>query len=167
MKNIFSEIEGGLSSDEIAGIERDAGYIFPDDFKMYLSNINGGWVKHPSIFPLSGGGETGVRVLYGYNCSPGKDIRKHQANMYYVPRCLLPIGDDLGGNDLFVLDLRSEALGHVYIRSITEPPTSNPFLPASLFDDSDEAELYHNVAPTFSQFLGLVAARPDATGKRL
>ncbi|WP_135212626.1 SMI1/KNR4 family protein [Vitreimonas flagellata] len=159
MKELFADAERGLADARIDESEREQGSSFPEDFKQYLREINGGWLRDSADFQFGEGHVTAARCLLGFNPSSKRDIGKKQANMDYVPPQLLPIGEDLGGADVFVLDLRPETLGRVYIRAINVPPNPKPFLPASLFVEPDEEALYHHVADSFSEFIDMIAGR--------
>jgi len=158
MKELFEDTELGLSAEQIGDFERDRGSSFPEDFKIYLKEINGGWLNDSADFQFGDGHITGARNLFGFNGSEDRDITT-ESKRDSLPRCLLPIGDDLGGADLFVLDLRPEMIGKVYIRAINVPPNRKPFLPASLFVERDEERLYHRVADSFSEFIDMIAGR--------
>lgn len=158
MRELFEDTEQGLSADEISEFERKRGNAFPDDFRAYLHEINGGWLNDSADFNFGDGHTTGARNLFGFNGSSDRDITT-ESKRDGLPRCFLPIGDDLGGADLFVLDLRTETLGKIYIRAINVPPNPKPFLPARLFPDSDDLELYHHVADSFSEFLSMITGR--------
>jgi hypothetical protein len=158
MRELFEDTEQGLSAEEIAEFERERGSAFPEDFKAYLKEINGGWLNDSADFNFGDGHITGARNLFGFNGSSDRDIAT-ESKRDGLPQCLLPIGDDLGGADLFVLDLRPETFGRVYVRAINVPPNPKPFLPASLFVEPDEEELYHHVADSFSDFIDMIAGR--------
>lgn len=157
MRYLFAEVEIGLSPDRIEELEGERGMKLPADFRTFLQEVNGGWLRRSAEFDFGEGHVTAVRSLFGFNGNPCRDVPTIEGYRDSLPPCLLPIGDDVGGADLFVLDLRPESLGRVYIRAINVPPNLKPFLPASLFLDSDDLELYHHVADSFSEFIDLIA----------
>lgn len=156
MRELFEDTEVGLSDEQIGEFERERGSSFPEDFKAYLKEINGGWLNDSADFQFGDGHITAARNLFGFNGSSDRDITT-ESKRDGLPRSLLPIGDDLGGADLFVLDLRPETHGRVYVRAINVSPNPKPFLPASLFIEPDEEELYHHVADSFSEFIDMIA----------
>lgn len=160
MKELFSDTEAGLTDEQIASYERSSGCKFPDDFKLYLREINGGWLTDSADFNFGSGHATGARSLFGFNGASDRDIQTESRERGYLPNWLLPIGDDLGGADLFVMDLRPERAGRIYIRAINAPPNEdNPILSPYLFGDPDQADLYHHVADSFSEFVDMIAGR--------
>lgn len=159
MKEMFSETGHGLSNVQIQRIEQSRGVIFPEDFKEYLREVNGGWLIESSDFIFGEGHVTAVRMLFGFDEDPDWNIDRIQEGADYIPNCLLPIGDD--GASLFILDLRVEMRGRVYIRSVNALPNEiNPIIdPKIFYNDPDQAALYHHVADNFTRFVDLIVGK--------
>jgi len=162
---------------QISEAEAQIGYKFPPDFRQYLNTHNGGRLneefeknfiirrsnREDCLFPI-----TNLEGL-GYDY----DILERTIGIYREePNWLVPIGS-VHGSCKFLIDLRPEKVGMIYLNVNDAPENpSPPFSPSEFidpdedFDDEEELQdeiehlqqfmpYYWYVAESYSDFLKL------------
>lgn len=97
---------------DIVAFEKELSSYLPEDYRCFLANCNGGEVHHTHVDPDSG---ADLRSLFGLNATfLSNDLREnYEITSEWIPRQLLPIGDDSSGKK-FCLDISNDAMGHVF-----------------------------------------------------
>ena len=125
---------GPLDTERLRAIEAKLGVTLPDDYRAFLHEHNGG-SPEPSDFVISDDeGEDTVSVLYGLHRDANYSLEGNlAAYKTHIPRSMIPIGEDPGGNQL-CLGLVGAERGRVY------------------FWDHETLNI-NEIAPSFSAFL--------------
>lgn len=134
----FSELGPHISSDDIASVEIKYGHKFPDDYRNFLLNYNGGIPSNDEVeiesFPE---GSTDIQVFFGLNRY--EETENIQWGLSLVEESckgkqLLPIACDSGGG-LFCLKWINDSYDIVFL------------------DVSGGRATLYEVASSFSNFL--------------
>ena len=166
---------------DLAEFETSWGCVLPIDYRNFLKTTNGGKVEyHPTYFkPFFQNHMCQISEFYGLGSTESPlerrgefgtskyDFRRVWDYRVDLPRWLLVIGTENGSSRLFVMDLRPEKLGTIYLNDLDYPPNPNPpFEPEEFNDDEDEDDIeyirmryrewvsaYYYIAPSFSALL--------------
>jgi hypothetical protein len=145
---------GKTSVTEIAKFEREISAQLPTDYREFLLKHNGGSPK-PNSFKIADGSTSCVNWLFGLgSVSNDHSIRKELINYHdRIPKELLPIGDDPGGN-VICLSIRGKTMGHVFFWDHEEEADEDPTW-----------ENVHLIANSFNEFLNILYeyVNPDET----
>jgi hypothetical protein len=114
----MTEIEnvyGQVSPEQIAELEARRGVVLPEEYKQLLLRSNGGKPR-PDTFDVPGwhGKASVVTRLYGIHSGKHGNLEK-MIDLYEdrLPKDLLPIGGDPGGN-LILLGVAGEHMGKIF-----------------------------------------------------
>lgn len=112
---------------KIAAFEKELSINLPEDYRNFLANYNGGEVHHTYVAPDSG---ADLRSLFGIDATfLNNDLSQNRKFTHgWVPRQLLPIGDDCGGKK-FCLDITNDSRGYIFYCD-WEPEATKDRLPA-------------------------------------
>jgi cell wall assembly regulator SMI1 len=147
MKNviIYDSFLPSLREEDLTAVERQLGITLPSDYRRFLLTHNGGHPE-PDTFPLSSFTEGDFGVLnrfLGIREGEYDDLVNYYTKVFRdrVPRNLLPIANDPGGN-LICLSVSGPDRGKVYWwfheeeADEGEPPTyRNIYFVADSFND--------------------------------
>jgi cell wall assembly regulator SMI1 len=153
-----------LSKADIARVEANLGRRFPDDYRRFLLEFNGGRPDvENSAFPFRTGGGSVLHTLYGIkpalkaNDLERTTLGEWDMEDYAMPRTLIPIGYDVFGNTL-CLGVAGEELNKVYFRDMERLPEKPPTKPWAMMKG------YFKLADSFAEFLSLLGpVDEDAT----
>lgn len=152
---IFLNTNNPILIDELNIQEKKLGFIFPEDYKDFLLNYNGGKPeKNACIFPNGDAGYgTLVDCLFGF-CDDEyiSVVENYFDYKNRIPSNTFPIGEDPGGN-LLLISIRGDDYGSIYFWDHNleagmgeEPDYSNMTFVAHSFDEfinnlKDESEI--------------------------
>lgn len=110
MKEMYPKI-----SDPIKIFEDFLGKELPRDYRLFLEQTNGGIpFRKYFLFKDSDNDGTIVNILFGITDNDYNSLIKHY-NEYknIVPSCMIPIGNDQGGN-MILLSIGGNSYGSIY-----------------------------------------------------
>ena len=130
---------GPLDQQRLRSLEAKLGVQLPDDYRAVLHEHNGG-SPEPGDFVISEDeGEDTVNIFYGLHSDANYALEGNlAAYKLHIPRSMMPIGEDPGGNQLCI-GLSGAERGRVYfwdhetLNVIEVAPSFSAFLD-SLFD---------------------------------
>lgn len=96
---------------KLRAIESATGAALPSDYKAFLAIYGGCGFNVECKFPTEGGG-----VYLGYFLSADEILESLQYVDDYLPRQVIPIHDDGGGN-ILCISTRDDSYGYVYFRN--------------------------------------------------
>ena len=159
------------SLEELALFERDRGIELPISYKEYLRLEGGGFVQDNSGYFADGlGREWLFETVCGYDTRPHSSARydsiynrgirnlRLETARPFVRFAYEPNGDP------YVMDLRPQGGGRIWLVAHDTPPNDPPLLPVEdWWEDYEllEARLFHPVAPSFEAFLAMHAPMPE------
>jgi cell wall assembly regulator SMI1 len=109
------------SEAQVAALEKRIGVEFPDDYRRYLLEFNGGWFSEPSIDPVGEGCPQGaLRFMSGIDASHDQAelASPHKLSLFddNTPPKILPIGGTPMGS-LIILDTApGDGRGEIYYK---------------------------------------------------
>jgi hypothetical protein len=151
-----------LSEADIEQAEANLGVRFPDDYRRFLLELNGGRPEREySAFPFRTGGGSVVHTFVGIkpalksNDLERTTLDEWDTEDYPMPRTLIVIGDDVYG-DILCLGVAGEELNKVYFRDMDRLPENPPTKPWAMMKG------YFKVADSFAEFLSLLGPVDDS-----
>ncbi|WP_141732404.1 SMI1/KNR4 family protein [Oligoflexus tunisiensis] len=119
LKNKLSKEWGSCTPQELESFERNIGFRFPDDYRAFILESNGGTLDSAMVFKCDNKGrmiEEGIETFYGLGAPNWADIQRayqtYHINQRRMPDYLIAIGSDAGGNQIAML-LNNLAFGYV------------------------------------------------------
>jgi hypothetical protein len=105
---------------EVASLERHIGVAFPEDFRRYVLEFNGGYFDEPEIGPVSADcPKDTLNCLYGINASrPFAELGSPATLALFDendPPKILPVGST-GMGGLIILVTESEGCGEIFLK---------------------------------------------------
>ena len=136
------------SESEINLIESAIEQALPPDYRSFLSTYGACAFEVECKIPTDGGG-----TYPGYFLSANEVVQSLEYIDDYLPRQVIPINDDGGGNSICI-SARDDAYGNVYFRAHTIGWDDET-------DDEDGAKLdaMFKLASSFAEFI--LALQPD------
>ena len=149
---------------DLSAFEKNRRISLPASYREFLLEGNGGYGPEPSFLDIPNWTRTSLQTIFGLTGIEAKSIHRTELGNFSpeIERQFLQIALDPGG-EVFVLDLRPTTYGRVYVRAHDSPPNRPPIIDDTGFSewDYEEAELYHHVASSFEEFLGMLRAEPE------
>lgn len=119
LKDKLTKEWGSCTHQDLESFERKIGFRFPDDYRAFILDSNGGTLDSAMIFKCSNQGkmiEEGIETFYGFGAPSWADIQRayqtYHINQRRMPDYLVSIGRDAGGNQIAIL-LNNLAFGYV------------------------------------------------------
>lgn len=136
-----------IGKSEILSLEKHLGVSFPDDYRTFLLQYNGG---RPALYVMDGPfGKLGVNNLYGIGKIKGRvyDIAECFEDLdYRLPKGFIPIGDNAGGDQLLIATDGAGVSGVFLFDHENEPADAN--IPWENFPN------LYKLSDSFNEFLG-------------
>lgn len=131
IKRIFESI----TEEEILSLEKKLKSRLPQDYRDFLLAYNGG-SPNPNVFFISPKQqESNLSILFGITSKKAYDLWTNALDAYEdMDRTLLPIGEDPGGNQIY-MSLHPDTYGCIYFRDHELPAPDSLFPIAASFTE--------------------------------
>ena len=149
----------------VSEFESIRGIRLPEDYKEFLLTFNGGYVDRVNdYFEVGSWNAFCVDELLGLTEDPETSISTRRFSNFfeYIDARLLEFGYASG--EILYLDLReTAAYGKIYIRAHDSAPNDPILIDDEGFtpEDYEEAQLFHPVADSFSEFVAMLGPEPE------
>lgn len=168
MKILWDMQNPPIQLEDLSRLEIERGVEIPKSYREFISQNRGGYsAGGDDVLFAPSWNETPVSIWYGTEGSTyGGTFFKWDLGNFSpeVAKKFLQFAEDPGGQ-IFVIDLRSQTYGRVYVRDHDSPLKRPPIIGSEGFStdtDYEEAELFHPIAESFEAFLNLLGPDPDA-----
>lgn len=152
---IKNEAGKAATDEELAAFEQKIGAKLPDDLKRFLKQSGGGLVFDPPVVYLD---DRGRDLRIRRMCDLAEIDRKFtKPTSYPLPRELLIIGSDSGGNSIMICT-REDRLGEIFMldhEMVAYEGDPDPL------EKAEEEELVRPYSPSFTDFVGDMRIEDD------
>jgi cell wall assembly regulator SMI1 len=129
IKSLFEPV----TEEKILALEERLKARLPPDYREFLLAHNGGSVEPDVFFISPAQGESSLTILFGITSTKAYDLWDNALDAYEdMDRTILPIGEDPGGNQVY-LSLHPETYGQVLFRDHETPAPDCLFPVATSF----------------------------------
>ena len=137
---IISDCEKALL-DDLIKLEQEYGFIFPDEFKIFYTQYNGGKPKKKEVCLQDGDWKSNTRFhgFYPVNNKFEKALKNVNDESWWI-KGFIPFGYDEGG-ETFCFSTRNNDYGCIY------------YFMSDFIDEENPEDAYLKVSEKFSEFI--------------